>query len=484
MEALEAELHQLEQQQLVAAKEFEAKISSLKDQIHQAKQASLAVAEESQEISTNEYVEPESQQDDLNEREGEEIFVEDTVDSKEKEDDTPLGPGEAMESVYGQPLTPEQAAAIVPATDEGLIWHATIVPDNYAKPKETEGPGKILARRPEPTATKTEFFSSLVETADHRWIFHGVLNGWPALTNFELKSMTVLVRNFVGQKTVKRTWAAGCGKPPTFPDKAKAMKVTLRAPAWTFYGWTPNSTGFVWWFQQFVPRFLFGENILRAFHEEGKIPNATRVHAFAHRYSRGPKPETRKDKITYHTGLLMEWDHGKYCTVIELATFNGVGGRYGKVNWMHDKLKKRTLLYQHFPAEMVGPWKADNAEIRCTDVEAKSKQEFEAYLAQYTGPQHRFLVPEVFRSEEVRLSHRSQADIATYLLNYSNRDRRYAEEFRNCQTFVADFFSFLTGKKDSEPFHASIRVLYKPRQHLFLYDASMYKFANSKVLHK
>lgn len=471
----------MEQQQLITTKEFEAKIASLKKQIHVA-QVSAQAAEESPD-DVQEFLEPEASLDVLSEREGEEH--ESIVSPTEgKEDTSPLGPGEQMCSSYGKPLSPEQAALMVPSSEEGLIWHAMVVPDNYAKPKETESPGHILPRRAEPTATKTEFFSSLVETADHRWIFHGVLNGWPSLTDFEVKSITALGKNLLGKKTVKRLWEAGSGKQPSFPEKAKAIRVTLRAPAWTFYGWAANSSGFVWWFQQFTPRFLYGENIMRTIASEAKVPLATKVHLFAHRYSRGMKTESRKDKLTYHTGLLMEWDHGQYCTIIELATFNGVSGRYGKVNWMHDKLSKRPLLYRHFPGELVGPWKSDLAEIRCTDVEAKNKLQFEDYFAQYTGPQQRFLAPEIYRSEEVRLTHRSQVDVAAYLINYTGRDRRYTEEFRNCQTFVADFFSFLTGKKDSEPFHASVRMLYKPRQHLFLYEPSMYKFANVKSLHK
>ena len=33
------------------------------------------------------------------------------------------------------------------------------------------------------------------------------------------------------------------------------------------------------------------------------------------------------------------------------------------------------------------------------------------------------------------------------MLNYMARDRRYTEEFRNCQAFAADFFGFVAGKK-------------------------------------
>ena len=46
----------------------------------------------------------------------------------------------------------------------------------------------------------------------------------------------------------------------------------------------------------------------------------------------------------------------------------------------------------------------------------------------------------------------------------------YQEERRNCQTFAADLFGFLSGRKGVEPYHAVCRVLYKPRPFLFLYD--------------
>ena len=50
------------------------------------------------------------------------------------------------------------------------------------------------------------------------------------------------------------------------------------------------------------------------------------------RYARA-KGESTKDKLTYHSAILLEWDHGMYTTVAELATLHGVGGRHGKANW-------------------------------------------------------------------------------------------------------------------------------------------------------
>ena len=74
----------------------------------------------------------------------------------------------------------------------------------------------------------------------------------------------------------------------------------------------------------------------------------------------------------------------------------------------------------------------------------------------------------------MRLWHRSQVDVARYLLNYMGRDRRYTETVRNCQAFACDFFSFAAAKKNVEVFTQVLRPLYTPRSHLFLYDCSKF----------
>lgn len=71
--------------------------------------------------------------------------------------------------------------------------------------------------------------------------------------------------------------------------------------------------------------------------------------------------------------------------------------------------------------------------------------------------------------------YRSKVDIARYLLNYIGRDRRYTEEFRNCQSFAADFYGFVAGKKDIKPFHVANRALYQNRSHLFIYNPDMFE---------
>jgi len=175
--------------------------------------------------------------------------------------------------------------------------------------------------------------------------------------------------------------------------------------------------------------------------------------------------------VTYHAAVLLEWDHGRHCTLVELAWWNGIGGYGGKSNWVHDKLAKPApALYDAMPPCMKGPWCSDRAEIRAFDVPAKTLEEFEAYLHKYSHEGHdaRFLEPEVAQSADVCLSHRSQVDIMRALLNYVACNGDYVEESQNCQTFAADFFSYITSHQ-VQPFHPVCRVLYQSRVLSFLY---------------
>ena len=70
---------------------------------------------------------------------------------------------------------------------------------------------------------------------------------------------------------------------------------------------------------------------------------AVRAHLFSHRYS--VENESIKDKLTYHSIVLLEWDHGKYCSVVELAWRQGLGGYKGRSNWIEDKNAPRNQLY-------------------------------------------------------------------------------------------------------------------------------------------
>jgi hypothetical protein len=163
-------------------------------------------------------------------------------------------------------------------------------------------------------------------------------------------------------------------------------------------------------------------------------------------------------------------------------------------------------------------------------VPARTLDDFKAYVARHEGKTRRFLDPHFSQSGPVRLHHRSQADIARYLLNYMGRDRRYTEKVRNCQVwsrharsnddscrlppllrvlpakrcalrdasgrtrpppcptilaalsvrmrdsqaFAADFYSFAAGKKNVDVFSKVLQPFYHQRTHLFLYDPDLY----------
>ena len=99
---------------------------------------------------------------------------------------------------------------------------------------------------------------------------------------------------------------------------------------------------------------------------------------------------------------------------------------------------------------------------------------FKSFVGQYTGSELRFKDVHYIASAPVRLYHRKQTDIQRYLLNYMGRDRRYSEQMRNCQTFSADFYGFMAGKANVEPFHKVCRLSYSNRGHNFLYSPEMY----------
>ena len=63
-----------------------------------------------------------------------------------------------------------------------------------------------------------------------------------------------------------------------------------------------------------------------------------------------------------------------------------------------------------------------------------------------------------------------QADVAAYLLNYMAHSGGYSQERRNCQTFAADLFALLSGRRGVEPYRQSQRLLYRERVADFQYE--------------
>ena len=178
--------------------------------------------------------------------------------------------------------------------------------------------------------------------------------------------------------------------------------------------------------------------------------------------------------------VLLEWEHRNFCTVLEVAYLNGIGGYKGQSNWYDDKSDAVTSLYKALPPEMISPWKTDASEVRCFDVKAKTLEEFKAYVTKYEGNNKRFVDPQFTFSHPARLTFRTRSHIAQYMLNYISRDSEYSELKRNCQTFAADVCCFLAGKKDVAPFHPVNRIEYTNRTYLFLYDSCMYQNKHDK----
>ena len=196
-----------------------------------------------------------------------------------------------------------------------------------------------------------------------------------------------------------RFWDADHNKglKPAFPAvkrKIKSVRVTLRAPPSSTFGWTPSSKGFVWWYEGIrdTPRLSHGSDMIKNLKSDlsdgrfdGMEPICEKIHVFSHRYARPGKKgkETMKEHQIYHGAILLEWSHKKYVTVVELATLNGVGGRRGKANWYDDKFDDFPELYKAMPPEMITPWKGEFAELRVHDVPAKSMDEFWLYVKKY-----------------------------------------------------------------------------------------------------
>ena len=303
------------------------------------------------------------------------------------------GNTESRLSLYGKPVNSEEAASLCPPGKAGLIIHATIMPDSASDGGDASKhkgkyetkflpDGSIKPRRGPPLAWECDFFSSLVQTPDGRWVFSGVLNGWPGLQILELRSVTARVPGKLSngfKAKIARSYdaktAASNAPKPSYPKGEKSVRVTLRLPAWSTEGYTESAAGFVWWYFQTRPQptLAHGENIVAALAagprgKNGGSPRAVRAHLFAHRYAK--KKESAKDKMLYHAAILLEWDHGapqllpqlahdlsdalpfamvpscidlrdgptisspgEHCTVVELATLHGVGGRLGKSNW-------------------------------------------------------------------------------------------------------------------------------------------------------
>jgi hypothetical protein len=193
-------------------------------------------------------------------------------------------------SFYGHPLDEDTAESEMMGGDGGLVWHATIIPDKFfqddgklrrglALPKrDFDFDNKTLKpRRPTLPVTASDFFKSLTMIKGPRWIFHGVLNGWPALRTLELISLERRrdIGTFVSPKELvtgqilwKEYWRVDReglqGIDPVLDDENGVYRAKLRGAEWTSVGWSRDSPGFVFWFEYLhpeEPKLTFGTNI-------------------------------------------------------------------------------------------------------------------------------------------------------------------------------------------------------------------------------
>lgn len=419
-------------------------------------------------------------------------------------------PSLSVVSAYGHPLSSEEASRRVPAGEGGLHWHSLLIngdPFDISTGKLKRGLNsrdfdldtqRIKPRRASLPILAKDFYASLTRVEDERgqprFIFHGILNGWPSLQTMEVirvqrkrtKELWGPTALLTGQRVWAHMWSAAKegakGEDPILKEKGLLFRITFRSPAWSSRGWSPTSPGFAFWYEpqeQPEPLLTYGTDMMRHM-EESKDAGSlcTLVHMMAHRYAR--VHENPKDKLTYHSVVLLEWDHGKYCTVVEAAYLNGLGGYRGKSNFYHDLNYPVTQLYKSFPPELVCPWLTNAAEIRAFECpHLKSLDDFKSFVAQYSGGNQRFLDPQYPFSHPVRLAYRSKKDIARYLNNYIRRDISYSQLTRNCQTLSADLCAFLAGKREVLPYHPVNRIEYRNRTHLFLYEPDLF---NPKII--
>ena len=141
------------------------------------------------------------------------------------------------EPSYGEKLSSEEALLAVPPGKEGLKRFALVVPDNFCvkgklmsglNPRDFDvGKGVIKPRRASLALTKTDLMSSLTTVVGNggpRYIFNGVLNGWPQLRNFELIGLDKK-RSMPGGVEIKNKIMSGI--------QSKIMKSTG-------FAWTPH----------------------------------------------------------------------------------------------------------------------------------------------------------------------------------------------------------------------------------------------------
>jgi hypothetical protein len=166
-------------------------------------------------------------------------------------------------AVYGNPLSKEEAAALVPPGIDGLVRHSIVIPDKFCTDGKLIGglnkrdfdlnKGTIKPQRASLPVTQTQLLSSLTKIEGPegpRYIFNGVLNGWPSLRNFELIGLEkkfsigpLTAPDYMSSivNTWDNYWSADkegkAGVLPAFENQNKICRAKLRAAPWSSVGW-------------------------------------------------------------------------------------------------------------------------------------------------------------------------------------------------------------------------------------------------------
>ena len=366
---------------------------------------------------------------------------------------------------YGVPAKKEVILNEGFSAGTGLVYEVHIYRDNADLTlKDKSGKPQVFA---------SDFFSSLVNAVDDRWFFSGVLNGWDGLTTLELLE----IRDRGNKRKAQVFWPELAE--PHFPSSVQEGFVVamLRRPDYTGSGYTRGNKGFLWWAEASrdgtVDGFHFGEAALEhAKSVSDKLAQATMVHHWGHRWGRKGKRETLAQRIEYHTGVLIEWDHGRYVSLVEKTWLNGMGGAKGHSQWLSDTFQDSTpSLFKSMAPTMRVPFSTYMGEIRLFDLPFKTLTEFKAFMKQHTGLDNRMLGPEVRQSSKVKRKLTKQT-LVSALLNYTRNHAEFKwaspiDAGSNCQTLSSDLLGFLTKKRKAVPFTTIAFPVYTPHQEWF-----------------
>jgi len=365
-------------------------------------------------------------------------------------------------------------------SSSGRMRNVQLVPDDFCQsPKKQCSGSSLKTMRGMPQM----FFNEFLEMAEGSFI-PGPVNGWPGLRNLTVQTLTCkghvgihYLYHYNSPPSSRFPWRELLNTAVNTPWLCKSpisIRCGMTSPSWSNFGWMQTSPGFAFSFQPFHssgPRVTAGGNGMANSKEQ---ETAVRAHLFSHRYA--TEKESFFDSwLAWHSGILLEWNHGEFATVIELAWLGGLGGYKGQSNWYDDMQSKNgTLLYNSMPDCMKEPWDTSRNEIRMLDVKPNSVKAFREYLMKYSEagklPQEeqRFLEPKFPVLSGKVLPHRpaTRADIGRYLVNYNLAAPQYSREFTNCQTFAADLLRFLTGKSASVE-TVPLRLTYWPQTQRF-----------------